>query len=573
MTKGPTPRHSKPSKPVTIDLDATDVTPKEKPETAAHGADPTAAKTAETDSREKAANPSIKPGSGAKPTASTSGKEKSARTSTTSPTGPKTGAGAAKPDPAKSEPAKAEAVKTGSSKSDPAKSGSAATGAPGSSAAAGGASFGRTGAAAATKASPSTAPAASSIPSSVADSKGKRGGGLGMVASGMIGAVLALGGGYALQAGGVLPAPGAISGTAGETEQDQAVAARIDELAAQLEGLSAESSAQPTGDGAAAELMSRIEALEAASSSEGASGSDAGQVEALTGRIDELKTRLNVVADSAATTQTGTDPALSATVAELQASQAGVTDALSQSRSEAEALTNQIATLDQAQTELAARLDARMETLEARLDEPAQQVDLARAIAAAGLKTAIDRGGSFMSELEAFASVVPDDPAVPELRDLAARGVPSRSELIEGFPEAANIAIAAEAPADPDASLVDRLMNSALSVVKVRQVGEIEGDTAEAIAARAEARLLDGDLEAALAEWNALPDASQAAAADFGDALAARARAEKLVAASLTRGGAAQAGPAESEAAQPESSVPEAAGDAASDASSEAPAN
>jgi hypothetical protein len=51
-----------------------------------------------------------------------------------------------------------------------------------------------------------------------------------------------------------------------------------------------------------------------------------------------------------------------------------------------------------------------------------------------------------MSELEAFASVAPDDPAVPEFRDLAARGVPSRSDLIERFPEAANRAIAAAEP-------------------------------------------------------------------------------------------------------------------------------
>lgn len=555
MTKGPTPRHSKPSKPVTIDLDATDVTPKEKPGDAAK---PAASAT----------------GSGGKDSApekaSTSGKERPVRAAADSPTGPKTGSGAAKsdpvkPEPAKPEPAKAEPGKAGSTKSESAKSGSAATGASGSSSTASGGSFGRTGAAAAAKASPSAPPAASS---STADSKGKRGGGLGMVASGVIGAVLALGGGYALQVGGVLPAPDA----AVETEQSQAVSQRVDELAAQFEGLMAELSAQPAGDngGAMLDLVSRIESLETASSTSSGGAFDEGQTSGLTMRIDEIETRIDALAESAATMQTGSDSALSATVAELQASQAGVTDGLSQLRADAEALTNQIAALDQAQIELAARLDTRMETLEARLDEPAQQVNLARAIAAAGLKTAIDRGGSFMSELEAFASVAPNDPAVPELRDLAARGVPSRSELIEGFPEAANIAIAAEAPADPDAGLVDRLMNSALSVVKVRQVGEIEGDTAEAIAARAEARLLDGDLEAALAEWNALPEASQSAAADFGDALAARARAEKLVAASLTPGGAAQTSPAEFEA---EPSEPEAAADAESDTSSEAPAN
>ena len=142
-----------------------------------------------------------------------------------------------------------------------------------------------------------------------------------------------------------------------------------------------------------------------------------------------------------------------------------------------------------------------------------------------------------MSELEAFASVAPKDPAVPDLRDLAAAGVPSRANLIERFPDAASRAIAAANPGDPNAGLVDRLMSSALSVVKVRKVGDVSGDSAEAITARAEARLQQGDLEAALAEWRTLPEASQAAASDFGEALAARARAEKLIAASLAPGG------------------------------------
>jgi len=160
-------------------------------------------------------------------------------------------------------------------------------------------------------------------------------------------------------------------------------------------------------------------------------------------------------------------------------------------------------------------------------------VDVARAIAAAGLKSAIDRGGSFMSELEAFASVAPDDPAVSELRDLAAGGVPSRSDLVAGFSDAASKAIAAADPGNPDAGLVDRLMSSAMSVVKVRKVGDVPGDSAEAIAARAEARLLNGDLEAAVNEWNTLPEASKAATADYGDAMAARARAEKLMATAI----------------------------------------
>jgi len=89
-------------------------------------------------------------------------------------------------------------------------------------------------------------------------------------------------------------------------------------------------------------------------------------------------------------------------------------------------------------------------------------------------------------------------------------------------------------------------MSSALSVVKVRKVGDVPGDNAEAIVARAEERLVNGDVDAAVAEWNALPEASRAAAADFGEALAARARVEKLIAAVVAPSGvpAASAAPA-----------------------------
>lgn len=622
MTKGPTPRHSKPAKPVTIDLDATDVTSNAKSDPATEGADQAAAKAVEKGNPEKAQSPSVTaggeapsafgtPGPGGKETESdkmTTGSSsshkggtraddkspnnKSARADAAS--GPKSGADstrskAGKADPGKSgstasQPAKAGIASDGSSKSGSGSPGTGTTGSGGTGASSGtkpaSATPSMTGATASSKpeSSKPAAPKSASATSGTGDGKRERGGGFGMIASGVIGAVIALGGGYALQTTGMLPQPGAATPAAGETEQAQAVGARVDELAARVEALSA----QPAGDDGAASLSSRIDALETAmaaqpSGSDTAAGTD--QTGELSGRIEEIESRLDALADSASSGQSGADPALNATVSELQASQAGVTDALSQSRTRTEALASQVAALEQAQQALADRLDTRLTDLEARLDEPAQQVDLARAIAAAGLKTAIDRGGSFMSELEAFASVAPDDPAVPELRDLAASGVPSRSKLIEDFPDAANLAIASETPANPDAGLVDRLMDSALSVVKVRQVGDIEGDTAEAIAARAESRLLDGDLEAALAEWNTLPEASRSAAAEYGDALAARARAEKLIAASLTPGGAAQAGSAADGAAEPEGTAPapEGAADPANDPASgpttEAPAN
>ena len=477
MSKGPTPRHSKPAKPVTIELDATDVTPKNedlapKPK----AADPAPGKTSEAAKDQKsAATPSPTP-------AGTAAKGES----TAKP------ASDAKKDPP------AAGGKTADEKPKRPDQGATPTAKP-------------------------------SAPS------GKSGGGLGPIASGVIGAVLALGGGYALQAGGVLPVPG------NNGDQVQALSSELEAMSSSVATLTSqmEESTSAGRTDISAQLSARLDSLET-SLAEAAAGDDAeaGGSEAVTAlgeRLAGLESRIAELGEAGG--EATADPAIATAISELRAAQTGLQTSMTELQAQAGALSDKISEIEQNQTEMAQQLD-----------EPGRQADLARAIAAAGLKSAIDRGGSFMSELEAFASVAPDDPAVPELRDMAASGVPSRSSLIEGFPDAATRAIAAAEPGDPDAGLVDRLMSSAMSVVKVRKVGDVEGDSAEAIAARAETRLMNGDLEAALAEWNALPEASRTATSDYGNALAARARAEKLIAAAVAPEGSAAASPAPSEA-------------------------
>jgi len=472
MSKGPTPRHSKSPKPVTIDLDATDVTPKTedlKPKPSATG--PAVAKAAD-----KATDKVVD--------------KKAAETAKMEKTGDATAAAQPKTDsPAKPGPDTKAAPTAADTRTQE------------------------------TKPKPKEPGPASAKPAAPGGKSG--GGGLGMIASGLLGAVIALGGGYALQMNGMLPAPG------GNTGQVEDLSSRMGVISSDLEKLRSQV-AESTG-GAAGDVSARLDSLEKALADTAAGiGGDAGGTEAMAGlttRIGGLESKIAEL--GAAGAATATDPALVAEVGELRAAQTGVQTALSELRSQAEALASKIAGLEDTQAQLSQQIDA-----------PARQIDLARAIAAAGLKSAIDRGGSFMSELEAFASVAPDDPAVAELRDLAARGVPSRSGLVAGFSDAAGKAIAAAAPTDPEAGLVDRLMSSALSVVKVRKVGDVEGDSAEAIVARAEARLANGDLDAAVAEWSALPEASRAATAEYGDALAARARAEKLIAAAMAPTGA-----------------------------------
>jgi hypothetical protein len=187
------------------------------------------------------------------------------------------------------------------------------------------------------------------------------------------------------------------------------------------------------------------------------------------------------------------------------------------------------------QASTGADLNKRLDDAEKKLSEPGKDVAVAQAIAAAGLKAAIDRGGGFRAELDTFAGVSPNDPAVVTLRNYADTGVPSRAELIRQVPEVATAIIGASQRPDENQGWSDRLMASAKSLVTVRPVGDVEGDSVDAIAARFENKIRNGDLPGAVTEWNGLPDAGKTASAAFKQSIEARIKVEDLVGETLSR--------------------------------------
>lgn len=184
-------------------------------------------------------------------------------------------------------------------------------------------------------------------------------------------------------------------------------------------------------------------------------------------------------------------------------------------------------------------LSQKLQTLEQRVNQPGREQAIARALAAAGLKAATDRGGSFDAELQTYAEVAANDPAVAELKNFAEKGVPTRAELARRFPNAANAMMDAIHQPTADEGIAERLMSSAMRIVKVRPVGEVEGETPEAIIARIEERIKNGSLKAAASEWENLPEAAKQAAQSYKQALDARIKVDDLSAAALTRAMAA----------------------------------
>ncbi|KQS63716.1 hypothetical protein ASG39_13900 [Rhizobium sp. Leaf371] len=307
----------------------------------------------------------------------------------------------------------------------------------------------------------------------------------GALAAGIVGGLIALSGAGVLQYAGVLPAIGPSSSTGAASGRD--LGAEIDALKAQVS----------TGGSSSSEgLEQRLAALE---QTIGVNGSSSGaedlkaQVESLTQELASVKSGL---ADQSRATQTATS-----------------------------------------------ELSTRIEEAEKKLDEPASDVQLARAIAVTALKTAIDRGGPFLAELDALKTISPDDPAVAGLADIAPRGVSSRTDLTRSFPDTADAMLAAIRGTDPNQGIFSRLIGSAASAVRVRPVGSVEGTGPEAVVARIEDRLTNGDLKGASLEWDGLPQPAKDAGAAFRTKLDERIAVESLIDAAVA-GAAAGSAPA-----------------------------
>ncbi|WP_310385010.1 hypothetical protein [Rhizobium sp. 1399] len=308
----------------------------------------------------------------------------------------------------------------------------------------------------------------------------------GLIAAGIFGGLVALLGAGAIQYAGYLP---------GSSTQ-QTNSADMADLSGEIEGLkqsvaSLAANPSPAVDNSA--LEKRIAALETAPQTPGSGTStDSADVEALNQKIADLTAQIDQLKTSLAQTT------------EQQASNG-------------------------------ADITSRLAEAEKKLNEPREDVAVARAIAAAALKAAIDRGGPFIAELDTFAGVAPDDPAATDLRGFAETGVPSRAELIRQVPDVATAIVESVNQPDPNQSWSDRLMSSAKSLVSVRPVGNVEGESVEAIAARMEDKVKNGDLPGAATEWSSLPATAKQASAAFKQSLEARIRVEDLVGGALSK--------------------------------------
>ncbi|MGH6825488.1 COG4223 family protein [Methyloceanibacter sp.] len=269
---------------------------------------------------------------------------------------------------------------------------------------------------------------------------------------------------------------------------------------------------------------------------------------ALDAKIGELEQKLQGKIDSALAAQQGEGSAdlkdLGKEVAALKAKLGALAEAhLAGDTSD---LAPQLTTLDQR----IAKLEAALPELSTAIDRSAANARSgAAAIAFANLRNAVAAGRPYAAELAALKSLIPDPGDLGALPSHADTGIPTIAELT------GNLTKVAEASAAPPAaaqnSILDSMMASAKSAVSIRRIGaEMTGNEPEAVLARAEAALKQGDLAAATKEVESLPAPSRDAFAGWLDDARARASAndslsklEGTVLASLGGGAGPEAKP------------------------------
>ncbi|MBO6917409.1 MAG: hypothetical protein JJ858_03165 [Rhizobiaceae bacterium] len=348
------------------------------------------------------------------------------------------------------------------------------------------------------------------------------------VTAGVIGAVIALAGGAGLQWAGILP-----SAQNSAPQISAEISEKISGLEQSLTALDTRFSEQSTSDsaslmGSLSAVTSRIDALETLVQNDNSGALEA--ISTINSRLDELSAQIITLEQTPTlTSENGValPDGLQDEIANLVALSAAQAIEINNLKALIEA-TAQASTVDEATQQSIADMQSRLANAEAALEKSQGDVPIALSLAAVTIKNAIDRGGRFTVELDAYAQLDGDNPALPELRKIADAGVLSRSDLLQQFDTIANQIIAADKPETAETDIMARLLDSAANMVKIRKVGEIEGDTAEAIVARMEQRLIAGELESAMNEWQKLPDPSKAVSQNYSDQLQARITAEKL---------------------------------------------
>lgn len=250
----------------------------------------------------------------------------------------------------------------------------------------------------------------------------------------------------------------------------------------------------------------------------GGSVADAAALDSKLGELEQkLTSRIDATLGEREAANARSIAAINAAIGDLKAKLSAVNDANGGAD-----LAGQLASLG----DRLAKLEATLPNLsEAVQKESAEAQSTAAELAFANLKAAVLAGHPYGAELSSLRAAAPAINDLGSLPAFADRGLPTVAELTDAFQRIKDKSLAGTA-GDDGHSLMDGLFASAKSLVKVRRVdANAPGDGADAVLARAEAKLAQGDLVGAADEVDHLSGPSEQAFAEWSKQARARAAA------------------------------------------------
>lgn len=222
---------------------------------------------------------------------------------------------------------------------------------------------------------------------------------------------------------------------------------------------------------------------------------------ALNHRIDEIATTAQTAQKQAATS------AASAEDAAKNAGQAGA------QRDNLDTLTTRIAALESAVKELTEKTA-----------HPTIGIDQAvrLSVAAQALRTAVEAGVPYQSELKAVQSLRAPSSATAPLEPFAATGLPPAETLARELAALVPVLRAAANPSSGDATLLDKLKANAQKLVHITPVDAPPGNDPTSVITRIDIDANRADIGAALKDIAALPGPLKSLAADWAKTAQAR---------------------------------------------------
>ena len=159
---------------------------------------------------------------------------------------------------------------------------------------------------------------------------------------------------------------------------------------------------------------------------------------------------------------------------------------------------------------------------EAKLD-PQEANAPAIAIVAENLTQKITSGAPFATELAALEKLGVNKTKLAALQPSASKGIVTTKALADQFAALTPALLATEKPASPpDENVFARIMHHAAGLVRIRKLDDLSGEDLQARAARVKDALAHDDLDRALQEWAAFPEAAKTASAVWAEAAKTR---------------------------------------------------